>query len=123
MAEGIDNTQEQKVILKKAKLEAASAPAAQPQVQQTVAEQRPVRTVVRRKLKPVAHRASNSGDFNVADEHSSGAPKRPPVASSTPAASSAQPKKNTGAFGSTLRAESLRACAGGGIPPHSEAQR
>ena len=93
MAEGIDNTQEQKVILKKAKPEAASAPAAQPQVQQTAAEQRPVRTVVRRKLKPVAHRASNSGDFNVVGEHSSGAPKRPPVASSTPAASSAQPKK------------------------------
>ena len=47
MAEGIENTQEQKVILKKAKPEPASAPAAQPQVQQT-AEQGPVRTIKRK---------------------------------------------------------------------------
>ena len=53
MAEGIENTQEQKVILKKAKPDSVSAATAQPQVQQTV-EQKPVRTI-KRKLKPVAH--------------------------------------------------------------------
>ena len=58
MAEGIENTQEQKVILKKAKPDSVSAATAQPQVQQTV-EQKPVRTI-KRKLKPVAHPTANA---------------------------------------------------------------
>lgn len=91
MAEGIENTQEQKVILKKAKPEPASAPAAQPQVQQT-AEQRPVRTI-KRKLKPVAHPASSSAQSNAAGDRSTGEPKRCPVVSSTPTDHSAQLKK------------------------------
>ena len=91
MAEGIENTQEQKVILKKAKPEPASAPVAQPQVQQT-AEQRPVRTI-KRKLKPVAHPASNSTQSNATGDRPVGEPKRRPVVSSTPADSSAQLKK------------------------------
>ena len=91
MAEGIENTQEQKVILKKAKPEPASAPAAQPQVQQT-AEQRPVRTI-KRKLKPVAHPASSSAQSNAAGDRSAGEPKRCPVLSSTPTDHSAQLKK------------------------------
>ena len=91
MAEGIENTQEQKVILKKAKPEPASAPVAQPQVQQT-AEQRPVRTI-KRKLKPVAHPASNSAQSNATGDRPVGEPKRRPVVSSTPADSSAQLKK------------------------------
>ena len=91
MAEGIENTQEQKVILKKAKPEPASTPVAQPQVQQT-AEQRPVRTI-KRKLKPVAHPASNSAQSNATGDRPVGEPKRRPVVSSTPADSSAQLKK------------------------------
>ncbi|MGI5101336.1 translation initiation factor IF-2 [Treponema vincentii] len=91
MAEGIENTQEQKVILKKAKPESASAPTAQPQVQQP-AEQKPVRTI-KRKLKPVAHPASNPAQSGTAGEHPSGEQKRRPVVSSTPADSSAQLKK------------------------------
>ena len=91
MADGIENTQEQKVILKKAKPEPASAPAAQPQVQQT-AEQRPVRTI-KRKLKPVAHPASNSAHPNAAGDRSVSEPKRRPVVSSTPVDSSPQVKK------------------------------
>ena len=91
MADGIENTQEQKVILKKAKPEPASAPAAQPQVQQT-AEQRPVRTI-KRKLKPVAHPASNSAHPNAAGDRSVSEPKRRPVVSSTPVDSSPQAKK------------------------------
>ena len=91
MAEGIENTQEQKVILKKAKPEPASVSVAQPQVQQT-AEQKPVRTI-KRKLKPVAHPTSvptspgTTGDRPVDEQ------KRRPVVSSTPADSSTQLKK------------------------------
>ena len=91
MAEGIENTQEQKVILKKAKPEPASAPAAQPQVQQAV-EQRPVRTI-KRKVKPVAHPTPNPAQPNNAGNRPAGEQKRRPVVSSTPAASSAQLKK------------------------------
>ena len=91
MAEGIENTQEQKVILKKARPEPASTPVAQPQVQQT-AEQRPVRTI-KRKLKPVAHPASNSAPSNTAGNRPAGEQKRRPVVSSTPTDHSAQLKK------------------------------
>ena len=91
MAEGIENTQEQKVILKKAKPEPVSVSAAQPQVQQTV-EQKPVRTI-KRKLKPVAHPASNSVQSDTAGSRPAGEQKRRPVVSSTPADSSAQLKK------------------------------
>ena len=92
MAEGIENTQEQKVILKKAKPESASTPAAQPQVQQQTAEQKPVRTI-KRKLKPVAHPTSNPTPANTAGDRPAGEQKRRPVVSSTPADASAQPKK------------------------------
>ncbi|MGP1594845.1 MAG: translation initiation factor IF-2 [Treponema sp.] len=58
MAEDIENTQEQKVILKKAKHEVATAPVVQKQEQkssdQQAAQKAPVR-VVKRKRKPVAH--------------------------------------------------------------------
>ena len=91
MAEGIENTQEQKVILKKAKPDLASMPQAQPQVQQT-AEQRPVRTI-KRKLKPVAHPTTNSAQSNAAGDRSVGEPKRRAVVSSTPTASSIKVKK------------------------------
>ena len=91
MAEGIENTQEQKVILKKAKPDLASMQQAQPQVQQT-AEQRPVRTI-KRKLKPVAHPTTNSAQSNAAGDRSVGEPKRRAVVSSTPTASSIKVKK------------------------------
>ena len=91
MAEGIENTQEQKVILKKAKPDLASMPQAQPHVQQT-AEQRPVRTI-KRKLKPVAHPTTNSAQSNAAGDRSVGEPKRRAVVSSTPTASSIKVKK------------------------------
>ena len=97
MAEGIENTQEQKVILKKAKPEAAGSPAAQSQASQPV-EQKTVRTVVRRKkLKPVALRAAHAGnDAAHADQTagaSTGTSKKPPLAASTPSEPSVQPKK------------------------------
>ena len=91
MAEGIENTQEQKVILKKAKPEPASVQVVQPQVQQA-AEQKPVRTI-KRKVKPVAHPVSNSAQSNTAGNRSAGDQKRRPVVSSTPADSSAQVRK------------------------------
>ncbi len=91
MAEGIENTQEQKVILKKAKPDLASMQQAQPHVQQT-AEQRPVRTI-KRKLKPVAHPTTNSAQSNAAGDRSVGEPKRRAVVSSTPTASSIKVKK------------------------------
>lgn len=91
MAEGIENTQEQKVILKKAKPEPASASVAQPQVQQT-AEQKPVRTI-KRKLKPVAHPTSVPAQSGTAGDRPAGEQKRRPVVSSTPADPSAQLKK------------------------------
>ena len=91
MAEGIENTQEQKVILKKAKPEPASVQVVQPQVQQA-AEQKPVRTI-KRKVKPVAHPVSNSAQSNTAGNRPAGDQKRRPVVSSTPADSSAQVRK------------------------------
>lgn len=91
MAEGIENTQEQKVILKKAKPDSVSAATAQPQVQQTV-EQKPVRTI-KRKLKPVAHPTANAAPAGAAGTRPVGEQKRRPVVSSTPADSSAQVKK------------------------------
>ena len=91
MAEGIENTQEQKVILKKAKPDSVSAATAQPQVQQTV-EQKPVRTI-KRKLKPVAHPTANAAPAGAAGNRPVGEQKRRPVVSSTPADSSAQVKK------------------------------
>ena len=91
MAEGIENTQEQKVILKKAKPDSVSAATAQPQVQQTV-EQKPVRTI-KRKLKPVAHPTANAAPAGAAGNRPAGEQKRRPVVSSTPADSSAQVKK------------------------------
>ncbi len=92
MAEGIENTQEQKVILKKAKPESASMSAVQPQVQQQVAEQKPVRTI-KRKLKPVAHPTSSSAQAKTAEDRPVGEQKRRPVVSSIPADASAQLKK------------------------------
>jgi len=89
MAEGIENTQEQKVILKKARPESPPVPPVQGQ-QPT--EQKSVRAVVKRKLKPVAHPASNTGASNANGERSAGI-KKPPIVSSTPAVSSVQPKK------------------------------
>ena len=91
MAEGIENTQEQKVILKKAKPDLALTPQAQPQVQQT-AEQKPVRTI-KRKLKPVAHPTQNSAHSNITGQRPAGEQKRRPVVSSTPVDPSAQVKK------------------------------
>ncbi|AIW89914.1 MULTISPECIES: translation initiation factor IF-2 [unclassified Treponema] len=91
MAEGIENTQEQKVILKKAKPDSASVAAAQPQVQQAV-EQKPVRTI-KRKLKPVAHPTANAAPAGAAGNRPAGEQKRRPVVSSTPADSSPQVKK------------------------------
>ena len=92
MAEGIENTQEQKVILKKAKPEPVSTAAAQAQMQQQTGEQKPVRTI-KRKLKPVAHPPSNTAPSNTAGNRPAGEQKRRPVVSSTPADSSAQVKK------------------------------
>ena len=89
MAEGIENTQEQKVILKKAKPEPVSA--AQPQVQQS-AEQKPVRTI-KRKVKPVAHPTSNPVQSGTVGNRPVGEQKRRPVVSSTPTDSSVQLKK------------------------------
>ena len=91
MAEGIENTQEQKVILKKAKPDSASVAATQPQAQQTV-EQKPVRTI-KRKLKPVAHPTSAAAPANTAGSRPSGEQRRRPVVSSTPADISTQAKK------------------------------
>ena len=91
MAEGIENTQEQKVILKKAKPESASTPPVQPQVQQT-AEPKPVRTI-KRKLKPVAHPTQNPVHSNTTGERPAGEQKRRSVVSSTPVDSSTQAKK------------------------------
>ena len=91
MAEGIENTQEQKVILKKAKPEPVSTAAAQTQMQQQTGEQKPVRTI-KRKLKPVAHPPSNTAPSNTAGNRPAGEQKRRPVVSSTPADSSAQAK-------------------------------
>ncbi len=103
MAEGIENTQEQKVILKKAKPETVSASAAQTQASPPP-EQKPVRTVVRRKLKPVAHPPANTGEVhanagNVSAVQAGGdrpvaVAKKQPVASSAPAALPTQPKKD-----------------------------
>ncbi|MGP1490032.1 MAG: translation initiation factor IF-2 [Treponema sp.] len=97
MAEGIENTQEQKVILKKAKPESAGMPAAQPQAPQSV-EPKTVRTVVRRKkLKPVALRATHAGNDGAhADQTagtSAGISKKLPLAASASSEPSVQPKK------------------------------
>ena len=101
MAEGIENTQEQKVILKKAKPESASAAAAQTQAPPPP-EQKTVRMVVRRKVKPVAHPPANAGEAHASagnanpaqsGDRPAGGQKKQPVASSAPAALPAQPKK------------------------------
>jgi len=85
MADNIENTQKQKVILEKAKPESAPSAAAQ---ERQAAEPKPVRTVpVKRKLKPVAHPVSSAGEGS--EQRSAGAPKKPPISSSNPA----QPKK------------------------------
>lgn len=88
MAEGIENTQEQKVILKKAKPEPASSAAIQPRVQ-PAAEQKPVRTV-KRKLKPVAHHPASAA--HASSDHPIGDQKRRPVVSSTSVDSSVRVK-------------------------------
>ena len=101
MAEGIENTQEQKVILKKAKPESASAAAAQTQAPPPP-EQKTVRMVVRRKVKPVAHPPANAGEAHASagnanpaqsGDRPAGGQKKQPVASSAPAALPAQLKK------------------------------
>ena len=110
MAEGIENTQEQKVILKKAKPDSASVAAIQPQAQQTV-EQKPVRTI-KRKLKPVAHPTSAAAPANTAGSRPSGEQRRRPVVSSTPADISTQAKKNAGTFDSVTGTKKPRPYTG-----------
>ncbi|MGP1431674.1 MAG: translation initiation factor IF-2 [Treponema sp.] len=97
MAEGIENTQEQKVILKKAKPESAGVPAVQVQISQP-AEQKTVRAVVKRKkLKPVAHHQGNAsavtGRTDRVAEASAGSQKSSAAVSATPIPPSVQPKK------------------------------
>ena len=94
MSEGIENTQEQKVILKKAKPEPASTSPVQGQ--QAAEQKPPVRTaVVKRKpkLKPVAHPVSNARSSGTSGEHPAGLQKKLPISSSSSGSALVQPKK------------------------------
>ncbi|MGP1575898.1 MAG: translation initiation factor IF-2 [Treponema sp.] len=104
MAEDIENTQEQKVILKKARHEVSTAPVMQKQEQksseQQAAHKTPVR-VVKRKRKPVAHPATVKDDSeqNITEvKQEKEQPVLPPVPdvkkTETPPVSSSEPVKH-----------------------------